>query len=313
MWPMQRRSGSIPLEAIVHALEWIVGAQPNKRNPRREKGTDVSVIQDLQVVAEVDSADLSVDRLLHLGNAYVSSVIGALDAAHTERSVFLVLLNARLSLAEKDAVIKEKFFISDPKAVRSKRAELINSIGNLVLDDDEARRRGADPEGDQETTNDTSGNPGSLKLGRRLALVLVLAGVGVWLVRLLPIHEGENGTISFSIVPPTCPVDVCNSEQSAIKGISREFSPGGVVSIEILTPSGADANELAGAYSYGTTPSVGLDGTFKWVYWWDPGMELGTYTTTVTDVETGRSLTRQFTFSRAAGDSPGKNPATSDP
>jgi hypothetical protein len=310
---MQRRSGSIPLEAIVHALEWIVGAQPNKRDPCREKATDMSVIRDLQVVAEADSSDLSVDRLLHLGNTYASSVIGALEGTHSERSVFLTLLNSRLPLAEKDAVIKEKFFISDPKTVRAKRAELINGIGNLLLDDDEARRRGADPEGHQETIKDTAGNPGSLKWVRLIALVLVLAGIGMWLLRLLPTHESENGRISFSIAPPTCPVDVCNSEHSAMKGISREFTPGGIVGIEILTPSGADANELAGPYSYGTTPSVGLDGTFKWVYWWDPGMELGTYTTTVTDVETGRSLTRQFTFTRAAGDSPGKIAATSDP
>jgi hypothetical protein len=38
------------------------------------------------------------------------------------------------------------------------------------------------------------------------------------------------------------------------------------------------------------------DGSFTWLYWWDPGMEIGTYHVRVTDQATGQSVEADLEF-----------------
>lgn len=120
-----------------------------------------------------------------------------------------------------------------------------------------------------------------------------------------------TGPLTFQLSPDDCRVDQCGFDSAnSVGATTGNFTPNGAIRYRITTPSGADANTLGAPYGYRASATAGSSGNIPFDYWWDPGMAYGTYTATVTDAATGRTVSDTFVFRQAAPPPP---PPESDP
>lgn len=113
----------------------------------------------------------------------------------------------------------------------------------------------------------------------------------------------EGTTLSFQVDPSSCAIGEC-SESSPMSGVMSGFTPNASVAITVRLPDGSDGNAVSG-YGYTTKAFTDGSGTFKWVWWPDPGDALGTYSTTIVDNATGRTASADFAISKASTDDGG--------
>lgn len=116
----------------------------------------------------------------------------------------------------------------------------------------------------------------------------------------------SRAAIGLGLTPQSCSIEICNSADTAIVAEPEGFAPNSTVTIEVIAPSGTEANVLGGPYSYTPVAETDDGGHFTWRYWWTEGMETGRYLTRVADA-TGTSAEATFEFL------PGEGPGVPDP